>query len=118
MRVVRRIFRMVGSERLTLYAVKRTLEREGVPTPGGARFWHPKCIRNYLSEDVYKPHAHEEIMAMVKTGQMSAAVASGLDSTESFGIWWFNRRRTRRTQVSTAGPDGQRTYKKKSRYVE
>ena len=74
--VVRRIFCMVGSERRTLYAVKRTLEREGIPTPSGARFWHAKCIRNYLSEDVYKRHTHDEIMAMVGAGQMSAAVAS------------------------------------------
>jgi site-specific DNA recombinase len=118
MRVVRRIFRMVGSEHQTLYAVKRTLEREGVPTPSGARFWHAKCIRNYLSEDVYKPHTHEEIMAMVEAGQMSAAVAATLDPRKSYGIWWFNRRRTRRTQVSELGPDGERTYKKKGRYVE
>jgi site-specific DNA recombinase len=118
MRVVRRIFRMVGSERRTLYAVKRTLEKEGIPTPSGARFWHAKCIRNYLSEDVYKRHTHDEIMAMVDAGQMSAAVASGLDPSKSYGIWWFNRRRTRRTQVSTVGPGGERTYKKKGQYVE
>ena len=118
MRVVRRIFRMVGSERQTLYAVKRALEKEGVPTPGGARFWHVKCIRNYLQEDAYKPHTHEEIMAMVEAGQMSASVAAGLGPSKSYGIWWFNRRRTRRTQVSELGPDGERTYKKKGRYVE
>jgi site-specific DNA recombinase len=94
MRVVRRIFRMIGSERRTLYAVKRTLEREGVPTPGGARFWHAKCIRNYLSDDVYKPHTRDEITAMVDAGQMSAAVAAGLDPNERYGIWWFNRRHT------------------------
>jgi site-specific DNA recombinase len=57
-------------------------------------------------------------MAMVDAGQMSAAVASGLDPSKSYGIWWFNRRRTRRTQVSTVGPGGERTYKKKGRYVE
>src|SRR5918999_816206 len=57
-------------------------------------------------------------MAMVEAGQMSAAVAATLDPRRSYGIWWFNRRRTRRTQVSTLGPDGERTYKKKGRYVE
>jgi Recombinase len=113
-----RIFRMVGSEHRTLYAVKRTLERESVPTPGGARFWHAKCIRNYLSEDVYKPHTRDEIMAMVGAGQMSAAVAASLDPYKAYVIWWFNRRRTRRTQVSALGPDGERTYKKKGRYVK
>jgi len=118
MRMVRRIFRMIGSERRTLYAVKRTLEREGVPTPGGARFWHAKCIRNYLSDDVYKPHTRDEITAMVDAGQMSAAVAAGLDPNERYGIWWFNRRRTKRTQVSELGPNGERTYRKKGRYVQ
>jgi site-specific DNA recombinase len=118
MRVVQRIFRMVGSEHQTLYAVKRTLEKESVPTPGGARFWHAKCLRNYLSEDVYKPHTHDEIMAMVDAGQMSASVAAGLDPNENYGIWWFNRRRTSRTQISALGANGERTYKKKGRYVE
>jgi len=118
MRVVRQIFRMIGSERRTLYAVKRTFEREGIPTPGGARFWHAKCIRNYISEDVYKSHTREEIMAMVDTGQMSAAVAAALDPNKRYGIWWFNRRRTRRTQVSEVGSNGERTYKKKGQYVQ
>jgi site-specific DNA recombinase len=117
MRVVRRIFRMIGSERRTLYAVKRTFEGEGIPTPGGARFWHAKCIRNYISEDVYKPHTREEIMAMVDAGQMSAAVSAALDPNKRYGIWWFNRRRTRRTQVSEVGSNGERTYKKKGQYV-
>jgi site-specific DNA recombinase len=118
MRVVRRIFRMVGSERTTLYGVKRALEREGVPTPSGLRSWHIKCIRNYLQEDVYKPHTAAEVMAMVEAGQMSASVAATLDPEKGYGIWWFNRRRTRRTQVSELGPNGERTYRKKGHYVQ
>src|SRR5215204_3203168 len=118
MRVVRRIFRMMGSEHCTLYAVKRTFEREGVPTPGGARFWHAKVIRTYLLEDVYKPHARDEITAMVDAGQMSAAVAAGLDPNKSYGTWWFNRRRTRRTQVSELGSNGERTYRKRGHHVQ
>jgi site-specific DNA recombinase len=118
MRVVRRIFRMIGSDRRTLYGVKRGLEREGIPTPSGLRSWHIKCIRNYLLEDVYKPHRREEIGAMVEAGQMSASVAAGLNPDECYGIWWFNRRRTRRTQVSALAANGERTYKKNGRYVE
>jgi site-specific DNA recombinase len=118
MRVVRRIFRMVGSERTTLYGVKRALEREGVPTPSGLRSWHIKCIRNYLQEDVYKPHTAAEVLAMVEAGQMSASVAANLDPEKGYGIWWFNRRRTRRTQVSELGPNGERTYRKKGHYVQ
>jgi site-specific DNA recombinase len=67
---------------------------------------------------VYKRHTHDEIMAMVEAGQMSAAVAATLDPNKRYGIWWFNRRRTRRTQVSTLGANGERAYKKKGRYVE
>jgi hypothetical protein len=43
---------------------------------------------------VYKPHTRDEITAMVDAGQMSAAVAAGLDPNERYGIWWFNRRHT------------------------
>ena len=55
---------------------------------------------------------------MVEAGQMSASVAAGLNPDECYGIWWFNRRRTRRTQVSALAANGERTYKKNGRYVE
>jgi site-specific DNA recombinase len=35
MGVVRRIFRMIGVERMTMHAVKQTFEHEGIPAPGG-----------------------------------------------------------------------------------
>ena len=37
MAVVRRIFRMLGAEGMTMYAVKKTFEREGIPAPGGGK---------------------------------------------------------------------------------
>jgi site-specific DNA recombinase len=117
MQVVRRIVRMIGAEGRTLYGVKRTLEREGVPTPNGGKFWAAKVLRLYVMDDVYRPHSHEELSAMVQAGQMSAEVFGRLDSQNRYGIWWFNRRRTRRTQVSEVGADGERSYKKKSCYV-
>src|SRR5215217_8233689 len=49
---------------------------------------------------------------------MSAAVAAGLDPDENYGIWWFNRRRTRRTQISELGPNGERTYRRRGQYVQ
>jgi site-specific DNA recombinase len=55
MPVVRRVFRMIGAEDRTLYAVKRALEREGVPTPREGRFWPPKTFRHYVMDDLYKP---------------------------------------------------------------
>jgi site-specific DNA recombinase len=117
MAIVRRIVRMIGADGATLYAVKRTLEREGVPTPNGLKFWAAKVLRLYVMDDVYRPHSHEELRAMVEAGQMSAEVFGRLDPQKRYGIWWFNRRCTRRTQVSEAGPGGERSYKKKSRYV-
>jgi len=117
MAIVRRIVRMIGAEGRTLYAVKRTLEKEGVPTPNGGRFWAAKVLRLYVLDDVYRPHSREELREMVDAGQMSPEVLLRLDPKKCYGIWWFNRRRTRRTQVSEAGVGGERSYKKKSRYV-
>ncbi len=117
MPVVRRILGMMGSEGHTLYGARRALERDGVPTPNGGRFWHSKVIRTYILDDVYKPHTRAEIMALVDAGQMSSAVAALLDAEENYGIWWYNRRRTSRTQIATLGLNGERAYKKKSCYA-
>ena len=62
-RVVRRIFRMVGAEGATLHAVKRTFEREGLPTPKGGTFWSQPFLRSVVLDDVYKPYAFEEVGA-------------------------------------------------------
>ncbi len=51
-------------------------------------------------DDVYRPRPREELQAMVEAGQMSADVFGRLHPEKRYGIWWFNRRRTRRTQVS------------------
>jgi site-specific DNA recombinase len=117
MAIVRRIVRMIGAEGRTLFAVKRTLETEGIPTPNGRRFWAAKVLRHYVMDDVYRPHSLEELRALVDAGQMSGEVFGRLDPQKRYGIWWFNRRRTRRTQVSEADSNGERSYKKRSRYV-
>jgi site-specific DNA recombinase len=38
MAVVRRVFRMIGTEARATHAVKRILEREGIPSPTGLRY--------------------------------------------------------------------------------
>ena len=86
MRVVRRIFYMVGVERRALNAVKRVLEAEKIPTPTGKRRWVTWVIRRFLLDDVYKPHAFEEVAKLV-----TPEVAARLDPEKSYGIWWFNR---------------------------
>jgi site-specific DNA recombinase len=95
MRVVRRIFEMVGVERRTLHAVRRALEREGEKSPDGKPRWDLSVIRRLILSDVYKPRSYEEIAKIV-----SAEVAARLDSDEKYGVWWYNRHRITRKQIA------------------
>src|SRR5918995_513331 len=65
MSVVRRIFYMVGVAGRSLRSVRKTLEAEGVPTPGGARYWTQVFIRSAIFDDVYRPYAYEEVEKLV-----------------------------------------------------
>jgi site-specific DNA recombinase len=98
MAVVRRIFRMVGTEGVAIRSVKRIFEREGLSTPEGKHRWGQFFIPEAIRDDAYRPHSHEEIETVVAKGQMSAEVAPRLDPNKSYGIWWFNRRRTKPTR--------------------
>jgi len=111
MEVVRRIFRMLGSEKQTLHAVKRTLEAEEVPTPSGGRRWSTWVIRRFVLDDVYRPHAFREIEGLV-----TSDVAAGLDRGRRYGIWWFNRERWTTRQVAVDAPSG-RVYRRSVRAV-
>ena len=112
MRLVRRIFRDVA-EGATLRAIKLKLEKEGVPTPRGARFWDRSFFRNCVLDDVYRPHSFEEVAAVV-----SSEVAARLDPAKSYGLWWFNRRKMTSRQVSEASVDGRRYGRKYSSYIK
>jgi len=112
MRIIERIFRMVGAEGQTLNAVKRTFEREGVRPPLGGKYWSPKYIRECIKDDVYRPHTFEEIARVV-----TPEVAARLDPSLDYGIWWFNRRRTETKQVSEMGPEGRR-YRRKIKVTD
>src|SRR5215216_5870539 len=114
MAVVKRIFRMVGTEGAAIRAVKRTFEREGLPTPEGKEIWGQLFIREAIRDDAYRPHSREEIEKLVAKGQMAAEVASRLDPKKCYGIWWFNRRRTKTYQEAVNGPGGKR-YKKRAK---
>ena len=91
MAVVRRIFDMVGAEGKTLHAAKKILDREGVPTPGGARYWGKCFIRSVILDDVYRPHTYAEVRELV-----APEVAARLDPEKRYGIWYYNvtRRKT------------------------
>jgi site-specific DNA recombinase len=111
MAVVRRVFRMVGAEGAGFYGVHKTLERESVPAPGGGRYWDKRAIRRWIADDAYKPHSYEEVANLV-----GPEVAVRLDPNQSYGIWWFNQRRTSQTQVSEPSPNGSgRVYRKVGR---
>jgi site-specific DNA recombinase len=49
MALIQRIFRMVGVEGLSMNAVARRLEAEGIPSPGGKRFWNRPGLRKSSS---------------------------------------------------------------------
>jgi len=112
MRIIARIFRMVGAEGQTLNAVKRAFNREGVRPPLGGKYWSPKYIRECIKDDVYRPHTFEEVRQVV-----SPDVAARLDPSLNYGIWWFNRRRTESRQVSETGPNG-RHYRRRIKVTD
>jgi site-specific DNA recombinase len=103
MEVVRRIFYMVGAEGESLRAVANTLEREGLPTPKGAKHWNRSFFRTCIRDDVYKLHSFEEIKAVV-----TPEVAARLDPDRSYGLWWFNRLGHKVRQVSELSASGRR----------
>jgi site-specific DNA recombinase len=109
MRVVRRVFRMVGVEGRPLNAVKKAFDREGVPTPGGAQYWYQTSLRRMVRDDVYRPHTFEEVAAMV-----NPEVSARLDQDKLYGIWWFNRRDRKEHQVAEVGENGRR-YRRRSK---
>ncbi len=88
---VRRAFRMIGAEGKSIRSVKRALDADGVPTPGGARSWQDSTIARWFTSDTYKPHTHDEVAALV-----APEVAAKLDKHLSYGLYWFNRQRTRK----------------------
>jgi site-specific DNA recombinase len=117
MAVVKRIVRMVGIEGAAIRAIKRAFELEGLPTPEGKEIWGQFFIRGAILDDAYRPHSCEEIAEYVTKGQMSAEVASRLDPEKRYGIWWFNRRRTKTYQEAVNGPDGKQ-YKKRVKITQ
>src|SRR5215212_3919855 len=112
MRVIERIFRMVGAEGYTMNATRLAFNREGVQPPSGGMFWSPKYVREAIRDDVYRSHTYEEVAALV-----SPDVAARLDPTKRYGIWYFNRRRYVSKQVSVNGPEG-RSYRRTTKVFD
>jgi len=112
MAMVRRIFREVA-DGTTLRAIALKLDREGVQTPRGAKFWDRSFFRNCVLDDVYRAHSFEEVAAAV-----SPEVAARLDPGKRYGLWWFNRRRMTSTPVSEVSGDGRRYGRRYSSYTK
>ncbi|HEX2181692.1 MAG TPA: recombinase zinc beta ribbon domain-containing protein [Rubrobacteraceae bacterium] len=117
MRVVARIFRMVGEEGASLLRVKRTLEREGIPSPNGKRIWGKFFIRECIKDDAYRAHTFQELEGLVEKGQMASEVATKLDPAKRYGVWWFNRHRTTTTQVAVQDGEGRKRYRRRTSYA-
>jgi site-specific DNA recombinase len=109
MSVVRRIFRMVGVEGAPIYAVKRALDAEGIPTATGKGKWAPTMIRYIIMGDLYVPHPYHEVVSVV-----SPEVAAKLDPEESYGLWGWGITRHSRTRVSELTSEG-RVYRTRSK---
>jgi site-specific DNA recombinase len=90
---VRRMFRMVA-EGASMYAVKRAFERDGVATQRGAEHWDATVIRRMIENDVYLAHTHEEVANLV-----SPEVAARLDPERSYGIFFYNKVRHKKTHT-------------------
>lgn len=89
MPTARRIFKLIndtGSVNRTI----NTLNSEGIPSPGG-KAWSHTTVRDIILDDVYRPHTHEEVAAMV-----TPEVSLRLDPEKSYGIWYYNRRKVTR----------------------
>jgi site-specific DNA recombinase len=112
MAVIHRIFREVA-DGTTLRALALRLDREGVSTPRGAKFWDRSFFRNCVLDDVYRSHSFEEVADAV-----SPEVAARLDPRKRYGLWWFNRRRMTSTPVSEVSGDGRRYGRRYSSYTK
>jgi hypothetical protein len=112
MRIVRRIFAMVA-EGTSLKAIKHTFEREGKPTPKGARYWSRLFFRECVLDDIYRPHSFEEVASVV-----SPEVAARLNPEGLYGLWLFNRRKMTSKPISEVSDNGRRYRREYSSHIK
>jgi site-specific DNA recombinase len=95
MGVVRRIFRSVAGG-ATVYHVRCSLERDGIPAPSGIGRWNHTTIRNIVASELYAPHLYEEVAELVEPG-----VAMRLDREAAYGLWAWNTKKPRGARFGT-----------------
>jgi site-specific DNA recombinase len=109
MRIVRRIFYLIGVEGRTLYGVGKVLRGKDVPTPNGKKLWSQTSVRKIINNDVYRPHERHEI-----EGLIAPEIVAKLDPHEKHGLWWFNKYRITSKHTVENTSDG-RHYRKKTK---
>jgi len=122
MEVVGRIFRMVGAEGASLRGVITAFNNEDVKLPASTNNrsgrWGATFVRDHIvKEDIYKPHAFEELRNLVDEGVLSSDVLARLDPGSTYGVAWFNKGRSHTKQVAVTN-GGHKQYKKRTRFVE
>ncbi len=94
MRTVRRIFEMVTRGE-SFYAIIKTFEHEGVRSPRGRDRWNRQTLRHLILNDLYLPHAPEEIAGLV-----APEVAARLDSGTLYGLAYYGKKQVTKRQVA------------------
>ncbi len=107
--IVRRIFHLIGVEKVGVHGVITAFKREGIPTPTGKRIWERAIVKRMVWEDSYRPHSYDELKEILPP-QVLAAV----NPTKTYGVYYFNRERVSTRSVAEDTPAG-RVYKKKSK---
>jgi site-specific DNA recombinase len=122
MRVVRRIFEMLGVEGLTLGEIQRRLNGEGIPSPmandphqENSGKWHKTTIRNLVLNPLYKPLSHAEVSV---SEMVSPEVVSTLDPDEVYGLWTWGKDRQRMWRERGEDGAGRDRYEKTPRPKE
>ncbi len=109
MAVVRRIMEWVALEGCTLYEVGRRLRDKGIRTAKGGVRWDPRVIKSCISEDVYLPRTHAEMVGLVEDGHLSAEVLADLDPERRYGVYWYGKKRVKTYKVREDGRIKRRT---------
>lgn len=110
MPTIQRVFSMVA-DGASLYAVKKVLDDEGVPTPGGGRFWYRSVLRRMIENDVYRALSHAELGELAAEGALPRPVYERLDPERSYSVWYFNKERTTMAGGGPGKPGPKRTYR-------
>ena len=87
MPTVKWIFEMAAEGKALLH-IKRTLEREGIPTARGRKIWSLGSLHTILRNDVYRTQNLDELRTI-----LSPWVADRLDPEKRYGVWWYGRQR-------------------------